>query len=107
MVTATLNANAGAGYAIDCDADGCGRITVKCVGETYVKFSTDPEAVAPVATPAPAAGAVTDYLQIEAGGRADLDLNQGVITPNAPRNTPIRKILIWAVGAGLIKAMGN
>ena len=62
--------------------------------------ATAKAAEAPAATPAPGAGAQADYVHLLANERLVIDLNQGVVTPAAARNVALRRVLIWAVGAG-------
>lgn len=109
MVTKTLNAAAGAAYVVDLSAGGgVGKLEVLVKAEMYVLPTTDASAAAPGASPAPAAGAQTDYIHLAASGeKLTVDLNQGVLAPDQPTRSKIQKLLVWAVAAGDLLAVGN
>lgn len=110
LFTKTLNAAATTGYLFDVSAGGgVGRIDIYSKVEAYVRPTSDTTVVAPVATPAPAAGAQANYIHLAANERVVVDLNQGILAPEVPVRSPdkIKKIQVWAVGAGDILLVGN
>lgn len=109
-VQKTLLMAVGAGYRVDLGQD-CGAVTVTCKADCYVKVvggDTASPPTAPVATPAPAAGAVAEYIHLATSGDkqtvgADQD-GRGFVPALQEQ---LRYVLVWAVAAGDLLIVGH
>lgn len=103
-VQKTLAMQATTGYSIALGQD-CGFVNILAKAECWVKVVSSyngDSTTAPVATPAPAAGAVSNWIHLAASGDTHtVDLSKGFQSP-APGllGDRMTNILCWSVGAG-------
>lgn len=103
-VQKTHSMAAGAGYSIALGQD-CGFVNLLAKAECYIKVVSShngDSTTAPVATPAPAAGATANWIHLAASGESfTYDFSKGFQSDatSFPYDR-MTTVLVWAVGAG-------
>jgi hypothetical protein len=94
---------AGAGYSVALDNDS-GWVNLLARAECYVRVVSSHNGdsiVAPGATPAPAAGAVANYIHLLAGETFIVDISKGFQSAAPSLSTDrMTHVLVWSVTGG-------
>lgn len=103
-VQKTLSMAAGAGYSVALGKD-CGFVNLLAKADCYVKVVSSyngDSTTAPVASPAPGAGATAEWIHLAASGEQFVyDFSKGFqsAAPSFPSDR-MTTVLVWAIGAG-------